>query len=233
LACHSKWNIFSHAVLARHHNASHSWFHRTLIVVHPNMASSRESMSYGSAVRLRRDFEEFEEESNSSKGSVSSGDERPTPDLEILGLHKSNNGRSCKEHPICGSFLEEGDLVCLEHTEVSVDGRTEAAVKVVKLEPEADKESEQEPLSENQPPSKKLKLLEKAHDEPEPESTPKPNCTVGYISKALLNHPKVKSGIGRPAIVVEIYDDSENQTRRLRSIRSCGMASIAFLEKAK
>jgi hypothetical protein len=163
------------------------------------MASSQQSMSYGSEVRLRQDFEE---ESNSSKGSVTSEDERPIPDLEILGLHKSNNGHSCNEHPICGSFLEEGDLVCLERTVVSVDGRTEAAVKVVKLEPEADKESEQEPLSENQPSSKKMKLLENAHDEPEPESMPKQNCTVGYISKALLNHPKVKSGIGRPAIVV-------------------------------
>jgi hypothetical protein len=187
-------------------------------------------MSSGSVVRLRQDFEE---ESDSSKGSIASGDERPSPDLEIVGLHKSNNGRSCNEHPICGSFLEEGDLVCLERTMVSVDGRMEAAVKVIKLDPETDNESEQEPLSEKQPPSKKMKLLENANNEPEPMSTLTQSCTVGYISKALLNHPKVKSGIGRPAIVVEIFDHSENSTRRLRSIRACGMASIAFLDKVK
>jgi hypothetical protein len=192
------------------------------------MASSRQSTLYSSDDRWRQIFDE---ESVSSKGSTKSEDERPTPDLEILGLHKSNNGCSCNEHPNCGSFLEEGDLVCLERMVVSVNGNTEAAVKVVKLEPEADKELENEPLSENQPSSKKIKL-ENAKDDPEPASTTASlNCTVGYISKALLNHPKVINGIGRPAIVVEIYDHSENQTWRLRSIRSCGMASIAFLEK--
>jgi hypothetical protein len=54
-------------------------------------------------------------------------------DLEIVGLHCSNNGRSCVSHEICGQHVIVGDVLRLVRTTVTVKGVVEPAVKLVKI----------------------------------------------------------------------------------------------------
>jgi hypothetical protein len=54
-------------------------------------------------------------------------------DLEIVGLLSSSNGRSCSCHPVCGESVVVGDVLRLVRTVVSVNGRVEPAVKLVKV----------------------------------------------------------------------------------------------------
>ena len=41
-------------------------------------------------------------------------------DGEIVGLHKSTNGRTCVQHPCCGQYVAAGDLVHLKRDVVFV-----------------------------------------------------------------------------------------------------------------
>lgn len=56
-----------------------------------------------------------------------------TPDLEIVGLYSSTNGRSCTRHETCGEHLSVGDLLRLVKCVVTIKGKTEEAVKLVKI----------------------------------------------------------------------------------------------------
>ena len=58
--------------------------------------------------------------------------------LEIVGLHASNNGRSCSVHPCCGDFLKVGDLLRLVKCIVTVDGELQDAIKCVRIVDGAD-----------------------------------------------------------------------------------------------
>ena len=52
-------------------------------------------------------------------------------DFEIVGLEKSNNGRSCSSHSCCGAQVVVGDLLRLVNTCVTINDITETAIKLV------------------------------------------------------------------------------------------------------
>lgn len=54
-------------------------------------------------------------------------------DVEVVGLLSDTNGRACCSHQVCGEFLIVGDLVRLVYTTVTVHGKVEQAIKVVKI----------------------------------------------------------------------------------------------------
>ena len=56
------------------------------------------------------------------------------PDLEIVGLDSSTNGRSCTRHAICGQYVFVDDVLRLVKCVVTVNGVTEDAVKLVKIQ---------------------------------------------------------------------------------------------------
>jgi hypothetical protein len=51
--------------------------------------------------------------------------------VEIVGTLMGKTGRSCEEHAVCGSMLEEGMVVCLQKVQVLVEGREEAAITCI------------------------------------------------------------------------------------------------------
>jgi hypothetical protein len=55
------------------------------------------------------------------------------PDLEIVGLSSASNGRSCCQHHICGEHVAANDVLRLVKCVVVANGRTEEAVKLVKI----------------------------------------------------------------------------------------------------
>jgi len=57
----------------------------------------------------------------------------PSQQLEIVGLEKDTNGRSCNVHDVCGEHVKAGDVLRLVQTVVTYDGRSEMAVKCVKM----------------------------------------------------------------------------------------------------
>ena len=48
--------------------------------------------------------------------------------VEIVGMLTSNRGRSCEEHAVCGSVLEEDMIVRLRKVQVLVEGHEESAI---------------------------------------------------------------------------------------------------------
>ena len=48
--------------------------------------------------------------------------------VEILGIISPRNGRSCKEHPICGRVLQEDLVVHFRKVQVLIDGKEESAI---------------------------------------------------------------------------------------------------------
>ena len=54
-------------------------------------------------------------------------------DLEIVGLHGSNNGRSCSVHGCCGEHVKVGDLLRLVKCVVTINGVVEEAIKCVRI----------------------------------------------------------------------------------------------------
>jgi hypothetical protein len=77
---------------------------------------------------------------NSSDDDVSSDEDEDDVDVvgqaidfEIVGLFSSTNGRSCCCHKTCGKEVVVGDLVRLVRTMVNIDGRTESAIKLVRI----------------------------------------------------------------------------------------------------
>ncbi len=48
--------------------------------------------------------------------------------VEIVGTLMGNRGRSCEEHAVCGSVLEEDMVVRLQKVQVLVDGHEETAI---------------------------------------------------------------------------------------------------------
>jgi hypothetical protein len=58
--------------------------------------------------------------------------------IEIVGLESCTNGRSCHIHEVCGEHVEEGDLLRLVPTVVTIDGKTQEAIKLVRLMDGAD-----------------------------------------------------------------------------------------------
>jgi hypothetical protein len=51
--------------------------------------------------------------------------------VEIVGTLMSDRGRSCEEHAVCGSVLEEDMVVRLRKVQVLVDGCEEAAIACI------------------------------------------------------------------------------------------------------
>jgi hypothetical protein len=54
-------------------------------------------------------------------------------DLEIVGLLSNSNGRSCSVHEICGEYVRVGDVLRLKKTVVTIQGKTEEAIKLNKI----------------------------------------------------------------------------------------------------
>jgi hypothetical protein len=48
--------------------------------------------------------------------------------VDIVGLEKDTNGRSCNQHDICGRSVVIGDVLVLTKTIVTIDGKAEGAV---------------------------------------------------------------------------------------------------------
>ena len=116
------------------------------------------------------------------------------PDLEIVGLDSSTNGRSCSRHAICGQYVFVDDVLRLVKCVVTVNGLTEDAVKLVKIQDATD------------------------------------SCTVAYVPRVAINHPKVVKNLNKFAQVVEIYRESNNSHKRRIANLSKGVASIVFLD---
>ena len=55
------------------------------------------------------------------------------PDLEIVGLNSSTNDRSCCQHKTCGEHVVVNDVLRLVNCVVTINGRAEEAVKLVKI----------------------------------------------------------------------------------------------------
>ena len=56
-----------------------------------------------------------------------------TKDGEIVGLKGTSNGRSCESHDCCGEHISPDDLVRFKLAVVDIDGKTEEAIKVVRM----------------------------------------------------------------------------------------------------
>ena len=54
-------------------------------------------------------------------------------DGDIVGLKGTRNGRSCESHDCCGDLTSPDDLVRFKLTVVDIDGKTEEAIKVVRV----------------------------------------------------------------------------------------------------
>jgi len=54
-------------------------------------------------------------------------------DGEIVGLHSSNNGRSCTIHDCCGDHLALGDLIRFKLDIVSIEGIVEKAIRAIRI----------------------------------------------------------------------------------------------------
>ena len=50
--------------------------------------------------------------------------------IEIVGIEEGSRGRSCEEHAVCGSVVDEDVVVRLRKVQVLVDGREETAIAV-------------------------------------------------------------------------------------------------------
>ena len=48
--------------------------------------------------------------------------------VKILGIQSLQNGRSCKEHPICSHVLQEDSVVHFRKVKVLIDGKEESAI---------------------------------------------------------------------------------------------------------
>lgn len=48
--------------------------------------------------------------------------------VDIVGIEAGNCGRSCEEHNVCGSILEENAVVRIRHVQILVDGKEESAL---------------------------------------------------------------------------------------------------------
>jgi hypothetical protein len=48
--------------------------------------------------------------------------------FDIVGIEAGNHGRSCEEHDVCGSILEENTVVRIRHVQILVDGKEESAL---------------------------------------------------------------------------------------------------------
>ncbi len=55
----------------------------------------------------------------------------PSVIVEIVGTLMSDRGRSCEEHAVCGSMLEEDMFVRLRKVQVLVDGCEETAIACI------------------------------------------------------------------------------------------------------
>ena len=48
--------------------------------------------------------------------------------VKIFGIQSPGNGRSCKEHPICGRVLQEDSVVRFRKVQVLIDGKEESVI---------------------------------------------------------------------------------------------------------
>ena len=70
-----------------------------------------------------------------SDASSDENEEEEQPrDLEIVGLMKSSNGRSCTSHTCCGKTLDLNQVLHLVQCVVEIDNQTEDAVKCICIE---------------------------------------------------------------------------------------------------
>ena len=48
--------------------------------------------------------------------------------VEIVGIERGDRGRSCEEHDVCGTVVEEDTLLRLRKEQILVDGQEETAI---------------------------------------------------------------------------------------------------------
>ena len=48
--------------------------------------------------------------------------------IDFVGIEADNRGRSCEEHDVCGSVLEENAVVRIRHVQILVDGSEESTL---------------------------------------------------------------------------------------------------------
>jgi hypothetical protein len=111
----------------------------------------------------------------------------------VVGIHGNTNGRSCCVHDCCGDSLSENELLRLVKCVVTINKKTEEAVKFVRVTADGD------------------------------------GCTIGYLPRVWINLPMVQENINNFCIVREIYDESDNRCKRLKSHRNKGMAGVILL----
>jgi hypothetical protein len=114
-------------------------------------------------------------------------------DLEVVGICSNTNGQSCCVHDCCGDSLSKNELLQLVKCVVTINKKTEEAVKFVHVTADGDR------------------------------------CTIGYLPRVWMNLPIVQKNINNFCIVREIYDESDNRCKRLKSQRNKGMAGFIFL----
>ena len=48
--------------------------------------------------------------------------------VEIVGIERGDRGRSCEEHDVCGTVVEEDTLLHLRKEQILVDGQEASAI---------------------------------------------------------------------------------------------------------
>ena len=72
---------------------------------------------------------------SSEKSSSSDEDDwRPPRDMEMVGLYRTTNGRSCTSHKCCGKTLEVNQVLRLRKCVVDLNGEPEEAIKCIWIE---------------------------------------------------------------------------------------------------
>lgn len=66
-------------------------------------------------------------------GSYEYDDGVVVPDVEVVGLRMNSNGRLCCQHKCCGKYVKVGDVLRLKRTYVTINNKTEDAIKLVKI----------------------------------------------------------------------------------------------------
>ena len=124
----------------------------------------------------------------------------PIPDGQILGLMARNNGRSCAHHHCCGSTVKVGSVVFFSFC-IVLDEILQELEDAIEVTMDCD-----------------------LHPEGQ-------RCRVGYLARRIA-HNKVEAAqyVNRTAVVIELLQDSKEQTKRRMNMRGYGVALVTFLD---
>ena len=123
----------------------------------------------------------------------------PIPDGQILGLMARNNGRSCAHHPhCCGSTVKVGSVVFFSFC-IVLDEILQELEDANKVTMDCD-----------------------LHPEGQ-------RCRFGYLARRIaLNKVEAAQHVNRTAVVIELLQDSKEQTKRRMNMRGYGVALFTF-----